>query len=269
MTAIRVHDKHDIEQFLRSNVFLHLYAIGDLGDFFWPYTTWYALEHSGNITALVLLYGAAEVPTLLALADPDGRGYLRELLRSVMGLLPERLHAHLSPGVEDVLETRYDLAPHGEHHKMGLLDKSRVTAIDSSGATVLGPSELEQVLRLYGQAYPSNWFEPRMLETNQYFGVWGTEGLISVAGVHVYSPRYRVAALGNITTHPAFRGKGHATMVTAALCTSLLKEVDHIGLNVKWDNQVAIRCYRKLGFEVVASYGEYDVARRDTSAATS
>ena len=73
------------------------------------------------------------------------------------------------------------------------------------------------------------------------------------------SPRYRVAALGNIATHPKYRGKGYGTAVTAKLCGSLLREVDHIGLNVKADNKSAIRCYEKLGFEVVCSYGEYEV----------
>ncbi len=40
---------------------------------------------------------------------------------------------------------------------------------------------------------------------------------------------------------------------------SLLSEIDHIGLNVKADNASAIRCYEKLGFEVIGSYGEFEV----------
>jgi ribosomal protein S18 acetylase RimI-like enzyme len=33
-----------------------------------------------------------------------------------------------------------------------------------------------------------------------------------------------------------------------------------VGLNVEADNQIAIACYEKLGFERVTSYGEYTVA---------
>jgi predicted GNAT family acetyltransferase len=101
-----------------------------------------------------------------------------------------------------------------------------------------------------------------MLETGRYYGPRDAGGLLSVAGVHVYSRRYRVAALGNIATHPAHRGKGYGTRVTGRLCRTLLDEVEHIGLNVKTDNEPALRCYRRLGLEVVARYAEFDFERR-------
>jgi predicted GNAT family acetyltransferase len=80
--------------------------------------------------------------------------------------------------------------------------------------------------------------------------------LVSVAGVHVYSPRYKVGVVGNVTTHPAYRGKGLGTAVCARLCRELLKTVEHIGLNVKADNASAIASYKRLGFEVVGEYEE-------------
>ncbi|HUU22516.1 MAG TPA: GNAT family N-acetyltransferase, partial [Phycisphaerae bacterium] len=107
--------------------------------------------------------------------------------------------------------------------------------------------------------YPSHWFEPRMLDTKQYFGIRGADGLVSVAGVHVYSEKYKVAALGNIATHPAHRRTGCATAAIAHLCRNLLKTVEHVGLNVKADNRPAIACYQKLGFEIVGAYEEYSV----------
>jgi len=78
-----------------------------------------------------------------------------------------------------------------------------------------------------------------------------------VAGIHVYSPKYKVAALGNICTHPDFRGKGWGRAVTAKLCKSLLQEIEYIGLNVKANNKTAISLYEKLGFEIVSSYFEF------------
>lgn len=81
--------------------------------------------------------------------------------------------------------------------------------------------------------------------------------LVSVAGVHVYSEEYKVAAVGNIVTHPDYRGNGLGKSVTARLCQSLLEKVDHVGLNVKSDNNTAISVYKGLGFEIVGDYWEY------------
>ena len=80
---------------------------------------------------------------------------------------------------------------------------------------------------------------------------------MSVAGVHVCSQSYGVAALGNIATHPDFRKRGLGTAVTAKLCSSLLDIVESIGLNVKTDNVAALNCYRKLGFEEITTIEQY------------
>jgi predicted GNAT family acetyltransferase len=99
-----------------------------------------------------------------------------------------------------------------------------------------------------------------MLETGFYYGVRRGAVPVSVAGVHVYSPRYKAAALGNITTRRDVRGHGLATIATARLCQELLRAgIEHVGLNVQADNRSAIACYTKLGFERVADYGEYTV----------
>ena len=95
-----------------------------------------------------------------------------------------------------------------------------------------------------------------MLETKQYFGIKVKSQLVSAAGIHVYSKQYKVAAIGNIVTHPDFRGKGFGKSVTAKLSQSLMKDIDDIGLNVKADNKTAIAIYKKLGFNIVETYYE-------------
>jgi predicted GNAT family acetyltransferase len=158
-----------------------------------------------------------------------------------------------------VLAEEYELQSHGTYYKMVLSDPSRLQAVDISQVTPLTPAHREELEALYRVSYPGNWFDSRMLETGFYYGLRRGGDLVSVAGVHVYSPRYNVAALGNITTHPAFRGQGLATMTSAGLCQSLLAQVEHIGLNVRADNIGAMTCYQKLGFERIAVYGEYSV----------
>src|SRR2546423_3404429 len=94
MKAVCLHDKGTIEQFLRRNTFLHLYELGDLDDFFWPYTTWYALQDAQNIKELVLLYTGMPLPVLLGISEHSAGMY--ELLRAIRHLLPKHFYAHVS-----------------------------------------------------------------------------------------------------------------------------------------------------------------------------
>jgi len=71
MKAICLHDKSTVETFLRGNVFLNIYGLGDLDDFFCPYTTWYALTDAGDIQAIALMYTGGSLPCLHALAEDD------------------------------------------------------------------------------------------------------------------------------------------------------------------------------------------------------
>ncbi len=254
MQRICLHDKAKIEAFLRQHTFLNLYAIGDLDKFFWDYTTWYALASDQQIKQLVLLY-ARSFPVLLGLSAEVEQ--LKELLQLLLPLLPKQFYAHLSGDAIAIFTKNYHIQSHGIHYKMALSDSSRIDNIDTSEVIPLSITNLDQLQQLYQVNYLGNWFEPHMLETGFYYGIRRGDTLVSVAGVHIYSQEYKVATLGNITTHPQWRGQGLGTLVCAKLCQALLKTVEYIGLNVKADNPSAIACYRKLGFERVATYEEF------------
>ena len=254
MTSICLHDKKVIEKALRRNVPLHIYSIGDLDTFFWPYTTWYATDNKAEIHEIALLYSGQSPPTLVGISeDTDG---MRRLLESILHLLPQRFNAHLSPGLESIFRRNCRLDSRAEHFKMALLNRSAVNGVHCDDIECLSRENEKEILEFYELCYPGNWFDPRMLETKQYFGIRREGRLASVAGIHVYSPEYGVAAIGNIATEPSQRRKGYGMRVTAKTCQSLLKEVTHIGLNVKADNNPAISCYKRLGFGIVAAYIE-------------
>src|SRR5438445_10374093 len=91
--VVCLHSKEEVEGFCRNNPFLHLYALGDLDDFFWPYTTWYALQHQGRVQQLVLLYSDGSLPTVLAYAEQPIQS-MRDLLSRLLPVLPSRFYAH-------------------------------------------------------------------------------------------------------------------------------------------------------------------------------
>ncbi len=260
MFPIFLHDRAIIETFLRQDPDLHLYALGDLDDFFWPYTTWYASQVDGKVAALFLLYSGGGLPVLLAIARPGaGLDQLSALLEASLPLLPRHFYTHLTPGLDAVLAGAYRLEPHGRFLKMALTSPERVDAVDTAETVRFRPGDAQELRRFYDAAYPGNWFDPRMLETGCYFGIRRAGQIASVAGIHVYSPRTRAAALGNITTAPEYRGQGLGKQVTARLCQELRKTVDTIGLNVRADNIPALAAYTRLGFTTVAEYDEFMV----------
>ena len=133
---------------------------------------------------------------------------------------------------------------------------------DTTGIRRLTATDEQAILELYRASYPGNWFHPEVLTSGRYYGHWTGNRLTGIAGTHVYSPAMRVAALGNVTTHPDFRGRGIARRVCRALCLDLQDTTDLIGLNVKADNAAAIHCYQTLGFEIAAEYEEWHLEKR-------
>ena len=260
MTVQRLVDRREIEAFLRDSPELHIYSLGDLDDFFWPYTTWYGWEEDGKLRDVAFVYSSRTLPTVVGISRQPT--VMRKLLGEVAPILPEMFYAHLSPGVERAFSKTHVLESHGPHYKMSLRDVSCVRDVDCSGTIPLTLRDSVDLVELYQESYPGNWFDLRAVEIGQYFGLRQDGRLVSVAGVHVYSEEYKVAALGNIVTHPAYRRRGYARQVTARLCQSVLEKVEYVGLNVKADNDAAIDCYTGLGFEIIAPYGEFTLSAK-------
>lgn len=258
METVCLHDKKKLECYLRKSIFINIYSIGDLDDYFWPYTTWYGLIDNNELKAVALVYTGVSVPTLIAL-DESKNTLFEKLLGSIIRVLPKSFYAHINVELVPILETHYKVVSHGTHYKMGLTNVSTINGVDVSQVAPLSKKNLDELMKFYKDNYPRHSFEPQMLDTNQYYGIRRANELISAAGVHVYSPQYKVAALANIVTHKHYRRKGYAKTVVSGLCKNLLRTVEHVGLNVKVDNEVALRLYRSLGFETFGTYLECSI----------
>lgn len=253
LKVIHLKDKSSIFSFLSRTAELQVYCIGDLDDFFWPHTTWFGLAEDENILSIALLYTGLETPTLLCFYESRPE-YPLELLKRIRAELPSRLYTHLSPGLTGLFKRDSKVVDFGAHYKMTL--KRIPENVNDDNIRRLSGGDLSSILTFYTASYPGNWFDGRMLETGKYFGYFMNGMLIGIAGIHVYSEKYRIAALGNIATHPDYRGQQIAYKLTSVLCKDIKKNADVIGLNVKADNEFAIRCYQKAGFEVVGEYDE-------------
>lgn len=263
---VHMDDRNRIAAFLQRNTPVHIYAIGDLDDPYWPHTAWHAAEQDGEIRDICLIYTQFSPQALIALCGRDNVP-MPDLLEEILPQLPDRLYSHLSPGLEDTVENHYLIESNQAHYKMYLTDRSMLAGVDVSRVAGLGEDMGETLDAFYPLAYGDTVeggqvFDHSMPATGQYFGIWEGNRLVSAAGVHVLSPGRGVAALANIATMPGFRGRGFATATTTRLSSSLLEHVEHLGLNVRADNIPAIRCYQRLGYEIVASYNECSLAKR-------
>jgi len=120
----------------------------------------------------------------------------------------------------------------------------------------LSPADLPELRRLYA-LWPETVFAPLMLEYGVYYGAYVDDRLVAAAGTHAYAPRYRIAMIRNVFTHPAHRGRGLATSTTGAVAHALIRKgVRDVGLNVRDDNMPAIATYARLGFSLHTAFTE-------------
>ncbi|HAK46790.1 MAG TPA: GNAT family N-acetyltransferase [Spirochaeta sp.] len=263
MRLVCIHDRSLIRDLLETDPYLNIYGIGDVDDLFWPYTCWYGLEDEKELKSAVCVYMGSDISTVLALSENTAA--MSTLLKAALCILPYRFYAHLSPGLDEVFKKDFCFESNHPHFKMALTDTRLLESEDISQTVELTVDDIPALLDLYNDSYPGNWFEPEMLTLNRYYGIKDGSRLLAAAGTHVYSPSASAAAVGNIATRIECRGKGYGAKVTAALSTRLIKEGIRVGLNVQEDNEAAVSCYRKIGFNIHAGFSECTLRRRSES----
>jgi len=138
------------------------------------------------------------------------------------------------------------------------------------GETVrLRGSDIGRVNRLYSAEGGPASYTSRHIEDGVYYGVIQEGRLVSIAGTHVDSPAERVAVVGNVFTHPLYRGGGLATIATSAVTAVLLGHCDLVALTVEAANEPALAVYTRLGYREECRLYETAAVRRDALGALS
>lgn len=115
--------------------------------------------------------------------------------------------------------------------------------------------------RLYNAEGDPTHYRREHIADGCYWGVVDEERLVAVAGTHAIGRRHSIGILGNVFTHPRFRGRGHATTATSAVTAALLEQVDEVVLSVDPQNEPAVRAYRNLGYRHVGDIIEASATR--------
>ncbi|UCE67614.1 MAG: GNAT family N-acetyltransferase [Candidatus Zixiibacteriota bacterium] len=257
-------DKEALLRHFNKDPILFGYHIGDLDDFYFRDCEW-AVSGNVEIEDAILIYFGLETPTVLAFGLDDR---FNSFLEALLPELPNSFYCHYQKSSLGIFRKVFADKPLGSHLKMKLVSDGYDSRLDKNHEIQrLDMTHKKELVKLYERSYPQNYFNDRMLETGKYFGYITDGEVVCVSGVHVHSDEYKISVLGNITTHPDYRGRGLATAVTARLVKELHANGNTVALNVKKDNFAAIKCYQKLGFEIYCEYEESFFSRQENKTA--
>ena len=244
----RVTDKRALHALLIQDRIAGAYLLGDLDDNYFDFCQWWGAHRAdGALESVLLLYTGLRLPAILTFGDPTG---VEDILdtEAVRNGLPAQFYAHVMNGHLAALQNHYNI---GELRSMVRMGLSKAEFLhpgdDLTGVKSVGHGHTASLMSLY-QYYPDSFFEPYQLESGFYFGAEADGELVSVAGTHIFSEEYDIAAIGNIVTHPDYRSQGHSRRCTTRLLEALFTKVSLAALNVERDNAAAQRVYRRLGF---------------------
>jgi ribosomal protein S18 acetylase RimI-like enzyme len=222
------------------------YALADSEAPFAGRTTWFMEDQ-----AVVMVYRGLRPPWLFGHGDPAA---VDRLVRQVpSGPYQYGLLATHRSRLGDRLRSKRET----QMWRM-VLRPEDFPAGRSEGAEPLKTSDLPLLLGLFDE-HPDrpDAFDAGQLDTGIFYGIRLAGELVAVAGTHVIGRETRVAAVGNVFTHPDRRRRGFAERASAAVVEALLGQgVGTIVLNVAMANDPALGLYRGLGFWPFCGYYE-------------
>lgn len=251
-------DRSEILTYLETDRLYAAYAIGDLEPELFAQSTWVGAKEANRLQALVLHFRGLKLPALLLMGDTDG---LRAILEEAP--CPERVH--LTCRTEHLPMTRdfYTWKKTTPMWRMVLQPRSfRPVKGDCVRLTSAHSNQLAELYALGG----GTGYSATQVQYGVFYGILAEGQLVAAAGTHLVSSTYSVAAVGNVFTHPDYRGQGYGTATTSAVVTELLhRGIRDIILNVGQANAVAVHIYERLGFERYCPFLEGRACAREAS----
>jgi len=234
------------------------YALGQLEPALFPRTRWFWARGSTG-TGLVLHSRGGLGDASFVMGDPDA---VAAILSIHPG--PAQTYATCQPQHLEALREVYRLASQQTMIRMAVRAETFVPETHLS-PVVLNGMDIRRVNSLYGSEGGPSYYIPEHIESGVYRGIVSEGRLVAVAGTHVVSRQEGVAVVGNVFTHPAYRGRGYATAATSAVTETLLNYCDHVVLTVDPANAPAVAAYVKLGYREVCQLVEASAVRKDLS----
>ena len=251
----RLEDRRRIRELLEPERAYSAYALAQLDPRLFPLNEWY-LSSGPSGEALLVHSFSGLGRALFATGDAQA-------LDAVLSLHPGPRFAFGSMKAEHkpVLEKYFVLTRPQSMLRMSVTSRSFSPA--AGEAFRLEPPDVPAVNRLYSAEGGPTAYKTAHMEEGVYYGVRVDGGLVAIAGTHVVSPVERIAVVGNVFTHPRYRGRGLATIATSAVTAELLRACDPVVLTVEERNLPAVALYTKLGYRTECHLHETPLIRKE------
>ncbi len=251
-------DAARIRELLVPRVEYTAYALGQLEPALFARTRWFWARGATG-TGLVLHSRGGLGDATFVMGDPDA-------VAAILLIQPGSAHTYATcqPQHLDTLKQVYRLANQQPMIRMSVT-ADQFEAAEAVATTPLSGVDIRRINSLYGSEGGPSYYVPEHIDAGVYRGVVNEGRLVAIAGTHVVSRQERVAVVGNVFTHPAYRGHGFATAATSAVTEALLAHCDTVVLTVDPRNAPAVAAYHRLGYREVCQLVEASAARKDPS----
>lgn len=251
-------DRAAIREILLPRIEYAAYAIGQLEPGLFERSKWYTAKGDTG-TGFVLHSRGGLGDAMFTMGDPDA-------VAAILSIHPGPAHTFTTcqPRHLDGLQRTHRLATQQPMIRM-VVDRESFRAAEGIPALTLTGVDIRKINGLYSTEGGASYYVPEHIDAGVYRGVVTDGRLVAVAGTHVVSRYEGVAVVGNVFTHPGFRGRGYATAATSAVTEVLLGFCHTVVLTVDPKNSPAVHAYERLGYREVCELVEANAARRDTA----
>jgi ribosomal protein S18 acetylase RimI-like enzyme len=250
-------DRDEIRRLLETNRPYTAYALGQLDPALFALSEWW-MTRSRNERALVLHSRGGLGNATFAMGDAPA-------LDAALRLHPGPRTTFLTCEVHhlDTVARYYNL----DHRQVMI--RMRVTPetfrrVEGDVRRLTG-RDAREINRLYRTDGMPSFYSSRQVDDSVYYGASHDGRLVSVAGTHVIAATSGIAVIGNVYTHPRYRGQHLAEASTSAVTELLLRSCREVVLSVDPTNTPAVRAYQRLGYTEVARLIEGAAIRRDVT----
>jgi len=256
----RATDPRALEARLSDDRAFSAYALGHLEPELLPQTEFWTAD--GPTGSATVMHSRALGYVTVTIGDAGG-------VHAIMRLHPGHRAGYLSTGAPehiDAIARTHEVADTLTMARMSVTAFGFVDAPRPEGSEMrrLRGHDAPRINALYALDGGPSRYGAETIERAVYYGAMDGDRLVAVAGTHIVSPHQSIAVVGNVFTHPAYRGRGLATMVTGAVTRELLtRGCSEVVLTVAPENAPAVAAYSRLGYRRGSAVVEARLQRRD------